>query len=293
MKNAVDMREERGGFVLIAVLSVMALLSGLTVIMLMSSANSVGTADIASRGLKMEGLVQSGLSIAAYQLFILKTPPERLVNQQVRVDQGVVAMTVTTDAGKADLNASNLTLLAAAYQASGLKTLTAQSFAARVVDWRDADETVGDDGAENAEYRAIGLAYGPANRPFRSIGDLRWVAGVSPADIRVLSDFVTVYNPRGRLDVFSAPQTVIAALPGVDAETVAQVVATRQTRNGASTARLADLLLVQAALIDGELPKTYHVALQATIDGQPRRIDVVMTSGVAAGAAYHILHWTE
>jgi general secretion pathway protein K len=293
MNTARAIPASRDGFVLIAVLSVMALLSGIAVMMLVSSRNAIETAAIASDTLKMDAMIQSGMSIAAYQLFVLKAPADKISGQQIRLDQGTITLTVTTDAGKADLNTSSAKLLAAAYQASGLMTLTPQSFGARVVDWRDADDTTSDDGAETADYKAIGLTYGPGNRPFRSLGDLRWVPGVSAADIAALAGLVTIYNPRGRLDAFSAPSSLVGALPGVDAETVAEIIATRKTRTAASIAKLTDLLLVQSSLIDEELPNSYRVTLyiQPAGTGRSRGVEAVLTSGLATGSAFQVLHY--
>lgn len=288
-------RPRAEGFVLIAVLSVMALLSGIAIIMLTSSRNSVDIAAIESSDIAADAMIQSGISIAAYQLFVLKSPPERINMQQIRLDRGTVTLTASTDAAKVDLNTSSKTLLEAAYQAAGLKTLSPQSFAARVADWRDADDDMSDDGAETAQYEAAGLSYAPANRPFRSTADLQWVPGISAADIKTLSDFVTVYNPRGRLDVFSASAALIAALPNVDADTVARVIAVRKERNAASIAKLDDILLVQSALIDGQLPSTYRVRLQVNVNEArgPRNVDVVLASGATAGSGYEILQWIE
>jgi len=295
MKKPLTRPTKKDGFILLAVLSLMALLSGLCVVMLTSSRNSLDGAAITSDALNIDAMVQSGLSIAGYQLFALKTDPEAVTGQIIKLDQGSITIKVETETGKADLNASSKSLLAAAYMASGLRTLAPSAFAARVVDWRDADNQVTDDGAEAAEYTAIGLAYTPANRAFRSLGDLRWIPGVSAADILALKAFVTVNNPRGRLDVFSASPALIAALPGVATDTVADVISVRKFRSAASTAKLADLLLVQSALIDGELPTTYRVTLSIQLNGasHARPFEAIMTSGVTPGAAFQVLHWAD
>lgn len=283
------------GFVLIAVLSVLALLSGIVVALLLLTRSAIDTAALASRDLEADAMIQSGISLAGYQLLVLKLPAMRTNGQQIRLDQGVVSLSVTSDAGRIDINAASKDLLDTAYRVSGLKAMTPEIFAARVMDWRDVDDEVGEDGAEAAGYAAAGLDYAPRNGPFRSVEDLRWVMGVSAADLGVLRDLLTIYNPRGRLDVFSAPGPIIAALPGVDEDIAKEVLNVRSIRNDATIAKLADLLLVQSALIDGEPPVTYRVRIDAHPNGggKPRRVEVVMSAGVTPGDAYQILHWAE
>jgi general secretion pathway protein K len=284
----------RQGFVLIAVLTVLALLSGMVVVMLGLSRGSVDAAVLARADLERDAMAQSAASLAAYQLFLLGMPADRVSGQQIRLDQGVVTLTVSSDAGKVDINTAGRDLLAAAYVASRLTSLTPQSFAARVMDWRDQDDAVTTDGAEAADYTAAKLDHAPRNRGFRTVDDLRWVFGVSAADVTALRNFVTIYNPRGRLDVFSAPAALISALPRMAPETVDEVLKIRATRSAEAIARLDDLLLVQSALIDAAPPVTYRIRIELRPKlGGPRHADVVIAAGVMPDIPFHILHWSE
>lgn len=287
-------RRGEGGFVLIAVLSVLALLSALVVSVSGMSRDSVDAAILASQQTRSEAMVRSGLSLAAYELYHLALPPERITGQQFRLDDGVIALTVSTDAGKVDLNASGRELLAAAYTAAGLTALSPQVFAARVIDWRDPDDNRADDGSESPDYADAKLDHGPRNGPFRTVDDLRWVMGVSPADIRALRDFVTVHNPRGRLDSFTASPAIIAALPKVAPETVDAVLAARSGRGAEAKATLEDLLLVQASMIDAAPPVTYRVVIAVTLNDspKPRRAEAVIAAGVTADRPFHVLYWS-
>jgi general secretion pathway protein K len=60
--------------------------------------------------------------------------------------------------------------------------MSAQAFAARIVDWRDEDEDVTNDGAEAGTYAESGLSYAPSNRPFHSVEELRFLLELSTAD---------------------------------------------------------------------------------------------------------------
>ena len=293
-----DRRQDRagnGGFVLIAVLGVLALLSGMVVVMLGLSRNSVDTVLLSSAELESDALLQSGTTLAAYELFVLGLPPAQVSGQQTRFNQGVVTLTVRTDAGKVDLNVSGRDLLAAAYRASGLTSLTPESFAANVIDWRDQDDKDAAGEAETAAYAAAGLDYSPRNRGFRIVDDLRWVLGVSGADLEALRGLVTIHNPRGRLDAFSAAPALILALSKVAPGTVEQVVTLRANRNPASTEKIDDLLLVQASLIDTAPPVTFRVLIDVRPNGGAtrRQAEIVISAGATPDAPFHILQWSE
>lgn len=294
MNGPLMIRNSRDGFILIAVLSVLALLSAMVVVLLGMSRDSVDAALLSGLETRQEAIVQSALSLAAYELFQLGLPPDRVNGQQFRFDEGTARLTVTTDAGKVDLNASGKDLLAAAYVAAGLRTLSPQSFAGRVIDWRDADDKVSDEGAEAPDYADAKLDHRPRNGAFRNINDLRWVMGVSAADAAALHNLVTVYNPRGRLNSYAAPESVIGALPKVAPETVEDVLAARAKPGVSASARLDDLLLVQASLIDTAPPVTYRVGIQIVPNDapRPRRVEAVIAAGATASIPFYVLHWS-
>lgn len=281
----------RGGYVLISVLSVLALLSGLVAVLLLLTRNAVDTAAISSNDLSADAMMQSATFLAGYQLFVLKLPADRVNGQQIRLDQGVLSITVTSDAGKVDLNGSGKVLLAAAYQAAGLTDMTPQAFAARVIDWRDGDSDVTDAGAEAQDYSAAGLDYGPRNGAFRTIDDLKWVLGVTARDMSSLRPFITIFNAGGRLNAFATSSALLKALPGIDTDIADSVLALQGVSNTANIAKLDDLLLVQSALIDTLPPRTYRIQIGIALkDGKQRRpFNLVMASSVNAEQPFQIL----
>lgn len=295
MRLEPEQRDGAGGFVLIAVLSILAVLSGLVLAMQLLSRASVDTARLESEELDIDTMVRSAIALTGYQLFILKQTAGAIDGQQIRLNRGVVSVSVSSEASKVDINGAGKELLSAVYRISGLRSMNAESFAARVIDWRDSDEEALAEGAERQGYGAAGLPYGPRNAAFRSVADLRYVIGVSEADALALSEWMTVFNPDGRLDVFAAPEALIAALPGVTVDMVDQVRAARGTRTDAAAARLADLLLVQSAFISADNPRSYRVVISARLEreGRTRRVEVVMAPGVAAASPYQILSWRQ
>lgn len=284
--------DKRDGFVLIAVLTVLTLLSTMVVVMLSMSRDSIDVAVLSNMTTKRQAMIQSGLALAAYQLFQIGLPPDRVNGAQFRFNTGVITLAVSTDTAKADLNASGKELLAAAYSAAGLTALSPKEFAARVIDWRDEDDDITSGGAEALDYENAKLDFAPRNGRFRNVDDLRWVIGLAPIDIQTLRNFVTVHNPRGRLNAFAAPASIIAALPKVSAETVDEVLKARTERSATTTETLDDLLLVQAALIDAVPASTYRIGLAILLNGETRpwRSEAVIADGTSPAIPFHVLY---
>ncbi len=77
-------RDGRGGFILVAVLGVMALLASLlggTTVLVRAAFEGV---QAKSDDLALDGLVQAGLDLAAYELYGLKLAPAQIDGQEIR-----------------------------------------------------------------------------------------------------------------------------------------------------------------------------------------------------------------
>jgi type II secretory pathway component PulK len=76
------------------------------------------------------------------------------------------------EAGKINLNTATVEML------EWLPGMTAE-LAAAIVDWRDADSTPGDGGAEDEVYQRLPTPYRCKNAPFESVDELRLVYGMT------------------------------------------------------------------------------------------------------------------
>lgn len=289
-------QEPRAGFALVAVLAVMALLSGLAFGLSLWSRNAVEAAAVAASDVRMDALLRSGVTIAGYQLFVRKISAARLTGQRIALDAGTVTITVGDSAGRVDLNGSEPQLLAAAYRAAGLRGMPADTFAARVADWRDENDTPADGGgAEAGAYGAAGLP-APRNGPFAGVSELRWVLGVSEADVVALSPFVSVLNPAGRLDPYRAPRALLERLPGVAKSVAAEVAAIAGARRTAeSDERLGTLLAEQDRLLDFEPPLVFQVTVDAVLGagGREKRVTAALLASAAGDKPFRVAGWEQ
>ncbi|TMG96629.1 MAG: general secretion pathway protein GspK [Betaproteobacteria bacterium] len=130
----------------------------------------------------------------------------------------VVAVDETS---KIDLNSANDALLKGLLMTSGgLDDQAAARIVDAIADWRDPDDLKRPNGAEEADYRAANLKYGPANAPFETVGELARVLGVTADLYRRIAGNLTVHSRQAGINAMTASRDVLLALPGVTGEVV-------------------------------------------------------------------------
>ncbi|HLF97802.1 MAG TPA: type II secretion system protein GspK [Methylococcaceae bacterium] len=130
---------------------------------------------------------------------------------------GRVRLELRDEAGKVNLNLVKEPMLNAFFTAAGLSSSEAAKLTDAVADWRDSDELRRLNGAEAEDYRLAGREFGPRNRPFEAVEELRAVLGMSPELYQRVAPWLTVYSGQAGIDPRSAPPELLLALPGVDA----------------------------------------------------------------------------
>lgn len=129
-----------------------------------------------------------------------------------------VETTLEFESWRVDLNAADSLLLASVFVASGVSESQAQSYANRILDWRDVDESISPGGAERADYANAKLNYGPRNGEFESAEELRRIIGLANVSDAVLESF-TVYSRQPAPSASSPLANVQRALRWRDAST--------------------------------------------------------------------------
>jgi general secretion pathway protein K len=134
---------------------------------------------------------------------------------------------VQDELGRIDLNNADATLLSALFRSVGLDPQAASALVDKILDWRDSSGLKRLNGAKDPEYRDAGLPYRPRNGPFQSVDELKLVMSMSPELFRRVEGALTVYSGRPSIDPQVAPPEVLRALPAMDAQKVAAIVAAR------------------------------------------------------------------
>ncbi|MET0314575.1 MAG: hypothetical protein ABW275_09295 [Hansschlegelia sp.] len=208
-------RDGREGFILVSVLGAMIVLAGLVGAVSYLVRTAVTGAAATRDELTIDALTRSGVEIAGYELFSLRRPAAAVNAQQIRMNDGVLTLFVSSEAGKIDLNGAPPELLAGAWASIGAPGMQPEAFAARVADYRDADgDKTPHGGAEAGDYAAASPNLVIANAPFETVDELQNVLGVTPDAVRSLAPLLTVQNPSGKLSVMDVPAAVMRAVPG-------------------------------------------------------------------------------
>ena len=133
-----------------------------------------------------------------------------------RFGGGAARISIQDEAGKIDLNRAPDELIQGLFVAIGVEEAEAQARTAAITDFRDPDDLTHVGGAEDEDYRAAGLAYGPKNAPFEAVAELQQVLGMSREVYARAAPALTVHSRSKGVDVTKAPPDVLRALPGVD-----------------------------------------------------------------------------
>ncbi|EDY86399.1 general secretion pathway protein K [gamma proteobacterium HTCC5015] len=140
-----------------------------------------------------------------------------LTPQQYPVDEGMLSGAIGTPQGRFNLN----NLLDASgkvqpnEQAALERLLTvlnvSKVWVPALIDWMDSDQTVNPNGAEDGVYQSLEKPYLAANRPLRSVQELRMIQGVTEEVYERLAPFVTALPTGTPLNVNFASAEVLAA----------------------------------------------------------------------------------
>jgi general secretion pathway protein K len=155
-----------GGFVLVAVLWILAALATLASIYSSYTINTAAASRVADDRVQAEASIRAGVEMAVFRQLAL---PEkaRLVRGgfDMRVGRTGVAVRFRSEGARIDLNAAPTDLLTGLFTAVGVDPMRAETFAERVVGWRTKAKASGDANAAGVGANGAGVN---ANAPSAS-----------------------------------------------------------------------------------------------------------------------------
>lgn len=201
------------GFIVVAVLWILAALAGLAVIAAMYVSQSAIALTSNDDSGKTDPLIRAGLELTAYQLSspAAKAQPTRGAFR-FRLGSAEIAVEFVSEAARIDLNFAKRGQIAGLFTVLGANAEAAEDYAERVIKWRTTPKSNARDDEESL-YRTAGLTYLPRRAPFNHVEELWLVAGLPPALVERAMAFVTIYSGMSEVNVLDAPPEVIAALP--------------------------------------------------------------------------------
>ena len=289
MAPGLTSRTNERGFIVIAVLWILAALSALVLIYLTFVTNTAAVVAGSTDRVQTEALVGAGVELAAFQLAgrsEAARPTSGTFN--ARVGNGRVFVTFRSEAARIDLNAAPKGLIAGLMIGFGASPSSAASYADRILAWRASTE-LGDDDPENSLYRTSGSPYLPRHAPFPAAEELWLVRGIPPAIVESMLPFVTVFSNVALINVLDAAPQVLAALPNITPESLQSVLAQR----GDPTLDPRSLIGMaggEGATLSGS--RAYRISVDAELpDGRRSSAEVVVLLLESGDEPYRVLSW--
>jgi general secretion pathway protein K len=317
------------GFVLIAVLWILAALATLTAIFSLYLARTAASLSLNDSDIQTEALVYASLELTAYQVSKPgnggagaapgtpgapsaaarlgatpagrdpdNPPPPARGDFSFRLGRANVTVAFMPETARIDINAASPQLLTNFFTGLGVPREQADQYVQRIAGWiatpKSTQAVLAPMNNEEALYRAAGRSYGPRGAPFAHIDELSLVVDIPPAIIERAKPFLTVYSGKAQIDVLDAAPEVVAAIPGVTPNLLQALAEARRTGADEQTvSRLLGALPLQGVVtIEGG--DTYRVQVRIRYDsGRQAAAEAVIRTGGANDKPYGVLWWRE
>lgn len=251
------------GFALVLVLWVLSLLTIMAGSFALSMRREAAIVTGSSSNARGVAIAESGLALAE---LMLMHPDQQ---QRWRTDSSIyhvdyadasLRIQLLAETGKIDINSADEPLLQGLIAQVPLEAEEQTRLLNAILDWRDTDDQVRENGAEKKDYKAAGLSYQPGNKPFQSIEELQLVLGMNEQVFKALENLITVYSKQPKVDLAQAPKDVLQIVPGMDAELIDTYIMAR--RDSAINGLAAPTLVLRDGVYSlnmaepGEAPQT-------------------------------------
>jgi general secretion pathway protein K len=290
-------RERQRGIVLVTVLWSIALLSALAMAASVSFRGFAAVTAIGRDRVQGEALLTAGLEVAAAIVSNAEDNPLNGVETTMTLSTGIVGARVSDEGGRIDIGKAPVEVLAALLRAAGAPDQQADGVAAAIVQWRNhatvgpgAPGTDSANGANNGSSANGANTAGNADHPFADISELTKVSGVAPRWIAAIRELATVYGSE-TVNPLTAPAAVIAALPGVDRNTLAAFLAVR-SQSPKDADRISAALGPAQRFLATKRQQVASVELQARLnDGYSTAAHAVVVVLPQDSQPYRVLVW--
>ena len=277
---------DEGGFALIQTIWTLGLLAALAATVASISTQRAVTASAGLQLVQADQLADAGIRLAWVRSVSRAGPAEFAC----RVPGGAIHAEVRPAAARIDINLASPLVLSALFEEYGLSKTDAEQLAARIADYRDADDDARPNGMERQDYARMRLDHSPANAPFGSVVELGYVPGVTAMLIRDLQSSLTVHARTSRIERDHMGPAVAAALRRYTeraAGGVAVDAVSSRVRVDTTSGRMGEATIVRvvARTDEGTVTAREVVFAGRTSAAEPPRILTYATGQLVVGEA--------
>jgi general secretion pathway protein K len=289
-KRSAD-RHHEAGFVIVAVLWILAALAALVSVYSVLVVDTAFGAKLGEDRLEAETLIQAGVELAVARLISTteKTPPTSGAFA-TRIGSAQVEVAFLSEGARVDLNESKQPLLAGLLTILGADSDAAAYYADRIIGWRHATKAGGRN-EEIESYQRAGLRSLPRQAAFQNVAELRLVLDLPAEVVDRMLPHVTIFNGHAEIDPMIADPTILSALPNVSPGLVEEILDARTTGD---TRKVLDLLGPARSSASVEARKATRVKVHIAFDrGRRVSAEVVVLRMDGGFEPYRILAWQD
>lgn len=178
---------------------------------------------------------------------------------QFNFAEGNASCILLSNSSKASINTTDRIIWEKLFQFYGIEEGPAlDEIVDAVLDWRDEDDSLRVNGAENDYYQSLEPPYLPRNGPFQSLEELLLVRGVTEAMFHGtfrdgvskpgLKEMLNVSGPvSSRFDINSAPKGILMAFLEIDDQAAEDLIRAREEEPFQNPQQAGELLPIEAA----------------------------------------------
>jgi general secretion pathway protein K len=207
--------------------------------------------------------------------------------------QDTIKVSIQDEAGKIDLNTAPSEILDGLLRAVDVPEEERLSILASIMDWRDIDNLVRNEGAEDDDYELLNYGYGAKDGPFNTLDELQLVMGMTSSLFKKMKPALTIHSHQTGIQFQVAPKEALLALPGITQETVAEIIAKRNVLSDPNSQ--IPLTGIDSKYFSKNKGLIYTITSEGIHGGSYSRIDVVVMilRNTNLGLPYLIMAWQE
>lgn len=276
------------GFIVVAVLWILAALAALVLIYLTYVTNTAVIVSGSTDRVQIEALATAGVELTAYRLgAVAKERRPTRGRFRSRIGPGEISVAFQSEAARIDLNSAPKELLAGLMVGLGATASNAAGYADRIDAWRTPAMSASND-PEGSAYRTAGVAYLPRHAPFPQTEELWLVYGIPSFLIERMLPFVTVFGGGMSVNVLDAAPQVLAALQGMTPDKLQAVLSQRDDPR--TDPQSLPGLAGGGASLEGSA--SYRITISAGLaSGRKANVEVVILLLDDGDDPYRIVSW--
>ncbi len=208
--------------------------------------------------------------------------------------QGNINLKIIDESGKIDLNTARSDLLYGLIQSSDASESTEEDhlqLLQAILDWRDKDNLVRTNGAEDDDYQRLDYEYGAKDGSFNSLDELQLVLGMTTTIYNRLKPALTIHSHQAGINPNSAPREALLAIPGISVEQVDDFIESRL--NITDTQTPPPLIGIDSKHLSKSIGQIFSISSEGIIHDTHAKLEVIVLMKQYINRPYSILSWQE